>query len=209
MPLIMGKRRNVLKIVACMKKILMLGLILTVIINFCVIQQAESAETANQQMIKDAIAKYKDKNYIGCISDLKMYTDKDTSNAVAWYYLGNSYMNIAMQQEAYAAFDKVIALNTVPKLTSYSIQAELCMQNKDNCNYKDFTYEEINQLKKDPMSFLHAYKAKQVLPKKDAETEDIERLINGGYPQNIHPSALNFIQQERSNIKATQINEKR
>ncbi len=191
-----------------MKRILMSGLVLLLIMNFCSIQQSFAADTVNNQMIKDAIAKYKEKNYIGCISDLKMYTDKDTSNAVAWYYLGSSYMNIAMQQEAYAAFDKVISLNTVPKLTSYSIQAELCMQNKDNCSYKDFTYEEIKELKKDPMTFLQAYKAKQVVPQKDAQTEEIERLINGGYASNIHPKALQFINQERTNIKQTQINEK-
>ena len=162
----------------------------------------------NDAEIREAIKKYKAKNFAGCISDLKIYTSKDPSSAIAWYYLGNSYMNIAMLQDAYAAYDKVIALNTVPKLTSYAIQAELCMQNKENCQYKDFTKEEIKALKANPTGFLQAYKEKQVAPQKDPRDEEIEKLIKGGYPYNIHPKAKEFIDQEKTRIKQTQINDR-
>ena len=143
-----------------MKKLLICALIMSVISIFCFAPDTKAAEN-DKQVIKEAIAKYKAKNYLGCISDLKMYTAKETNNAVAWYYLGTSYMNIAMLGEAQDAFDKVIELNTVPQLTSYSIQAKLCMENQEKCKYQDFTYDEIKQLKSDPVKFLDSFLAKQ------------------------------------------------
>lgn len=187
-----------------MKKILLLGIVFTIMAGWFGAVTASAA--TDNTLIKEAIRKYKAKNYIGCISDLKMYTENDQYNAVAWYYLGNSYMNIAMQQEAYAAYDKVIELNTVPKLTSYSIQAELCMQNAANCKYQNFTKEEIKLLKANPTEFLQTYAQRQLAPQKDPETEDIELLIKGTYSNNIHPKAMEFIQQERTKIKQNQIN---
>ena len=190
-----------------MKKIMMLGLVLTVIIGFSV-QQVFAA--VNNAMIREAINKYKAKNYVGCISDLRLYTSEDNSNAVAWYYLGSAYMNIAMQQEAFAAYDKVIALNTVPKLTSYAIQAELCMQNPSNCRYQNFTNEEIKQLKANPVGFLQSYEASKNVQTNDPETKEIEALIqSGGYGSSIHRDARAFIDQERTKIKQSQINENR
>ena len=148
-----------------------------------------------------------DKNYIGCISDLRQYVEYDRSNAVAWYYLGSSYMNIAMRDEAFEAYENVISLNTVPKLTSYAIQAELCMQNTENCEYKNFTKDEIKQLKSNPTQFLAEYAAKQVEPKKTPEVQDIEKLIHGGYGSTVHPNAGRFIEQERMKIKQNTINQ--
>jgi tetratricopeptide (TPR) repeat protein len=136
-----------------------------------------------------------------------MYTEKDPSNAVAWYYLGNAYMNIAMKQDAHNAYEKVIALNTVPKLTSYSIQAELCMENSAKCKYQDFTSDEIKKLKADPSGFLQAYFANMNATTKDQNVVEIENLINGSYGQNIHPSALEFIRQEEAKMKQNEINE--
>ena len=135
-----------------------------------------------------------------------MYTEKDPSSAIAWYYLGNSYMNIAMKQEAHAAFEKVIALNTVPKLTSYSIQAQICMENPTKCNYQNFSTDEIKKLKADPTAFLEQYFANLANTGKDADTVEIEQLINGAYSQNIHPQAQEFIRQEKTKMKQNEIN---
>ena len=187
-----------------MKRILKLGLVLTVIIGFS-LQQAFAL--VNNDMIRGAIKKYKEKNYVGCISDLRLYTSEDKSNAVAWYYLGSAYMNIAMQQDAYAAYDKVIELNTVPKLTSYAIQAELCMQNPANCHYQNFNNEEIKQLKANPLQFLQTYEANKNVKATDPETKVIEALIQGGYGSHIHPQAQDYINQERTKIRQSQINE--
>ncbi len=188
-----------------MKKIFMLGLVFALMLSIGFITRVYAKDT-NIQVIKDAISKYKNKNYVGCISDLRMYTEKDPSSAIAWYYLGNSYMNIAMKQEAHAAFEKVIALNTVPKLTSYSIQAQICMENPTKCNYQNFSTDEIKKLKADPTAFLEQYFANLANTGKDADTVEIEQLINGSYSQNIHPQAQEFIRQEKTKMKQNEIN---
>ena len=188
-----------------MKKIFMLGLVFTLMLSFGNIQKV-SAQSDNTQTIKDAISKYKNKNYVGCISDLRMLTEKDPTSAIGWYYLGNAYMNIAMKQEAHAAFEKVIALNTVPKLTSYSIQAQICMENPLKCEYQDFSYDEIKKLKADPSGFLEQYFANLNNTEKDADTVEIENLIKGNYPQNVHPQAQEFIRQEKTKMKQNEIN---
>lgn len=189
-----------------MKKLFMLGLTAVLLFGMLNIQKVYADEEQDPQIIKDAITKYKDKNYLGCISDLKLYTEKDPSNAIAWYYLGNAYMNIAMKTEAHAAFEKVVALNTVPKLTSYSIQAQICMENPAKCQYQNFSYEEIQKLKADPTAFLEQYFASLNNTTKDPDTVEIENLINGMYPNNIHPSAKDFIRQEKAKMKTTEIN---
>ena len=157
-------------------------------------------------IIKEAIAKYKDKNYLGCISDLRMYVSNDPASAIAWYYLGNSYMNIAMKDEAHEAFDRVVQINSVPKLTSYAIQAKVCMDNPTRCQYQDFSYDEINKLKADPLSFLDQYFASLNQDTRSADEIEIERLIDGYYNNNIHPSAKEFIMQEKAKMKQLEIN---
>ena len=188
-----------------MKKIFMLGLVFTLLLGLGNIHKVFAQDT-DINIIKEAISKYKNKNYVGCISDLRMYTKDDPTSAISWYYLGNAYMNIAMKQEAHEAFEKVIALNTVPKLTSYSIQAQICMENPQKCEYQNFTYDEIKKLKADPTTFLEQYFANLNNTEKDADIVEIEHLINGSYSQNIHPQALEFIRQEKTKMKQNEIN---
>ncbi len=189
-----------------MKKLLLLGIVFSVVGMINTVKAAENTES-DPQLIKNAIEKYKEKNYLGCISDLRLYVSKEPSSAIAWYYLGNSYMNIAMTTEAHKAFDKVVQLNTVPKLTSYSIQAELCMENADKCKYHNFTYEEIKKLKADPAVFISQYLAKlQNFNSSSSTDAEIEKLIKGGYSNNIHPDAREFIMEQKAKMKQMEIN---
>ncbi len=186
-----------------MKKLLISGLFAAILSLLIITQSVFAAE--GDQAIQEAIEKYKQKNYLGCISDLKMYTQKDTSNAVAWYYLGSAYMNISMKTQAHSAFDKVVLLNTVPKLTSYSIQAKMCMENKDQCTYHDFKYDDIKKLKADPLKFLTEYTNSMKTEKKeDPEVAEINKLINGN--NKIHEDALKVIKERQLEIERSKIN---
>ena len=189
-----------------MKTKLILGLVLCLMMNFCFVNFA-MAENDDLKVINSAIKKYKDKNYLGCISELTEYTEKNPTSVAAWYYLGNSYMNIAMQDKANEAFEKVITINSVPQLTSYSIQAQLCMKDPTQCEYKIYTLDEIEQLKLDPVKFLAEYnkpKEPEVVVQ-DPKVVEINRLINGEYP-GIHPDADNFIRQESLKIESSRMN---
>ena len=186
-----------------MKKLFILGLVFSIVGFFCTSNIAQAAES-NTAVIKGAIEKYKNRNFLGCISDLKMETAKDPSSAIAWYYLGNAYMNIAMKAEAHEAFDNVVQINSVPKLTSYSIQAKICMENPARCTYQDFNKDQISQLKADPTGFLESYFANLNNDNKSEADIEIEKLINGSYGGNLHPDAKNVIIQERTKIEQSQ-----
>ncbi|MCD7878313.1 MAG: hypothetical protein LUG16_00085 [Candidatus Gastranaerophilales bacterium] len=191
-----------------MKKVFITGLVLAAFMTFCNISTMTAiAADGDAGIINAAIAKYKAKDYLGCISELREYTDYNPDNAVAWYYLGSSYMQIAMQDEAIAAFDEVIALDTVPQLTSYSIQAQMCIEDASKCNYKNFNLDEILKLKENPVGFFQQYFANlNIKPVKQPGEQDIENLINGSYSQNIHPSAQEFIRQERAKMQQNEMN---
>lgn len=186
-----------------MKNKFILGLVWAVIIGFCSVGTvfAEEVQDPDFELINASIEKYKNGNYLGCLSELKIYTDKKTDNAVAWYYLGSSYMHIAMQDEANNAFEKVIELDTTPKLTSYAIQAQLCMADGTTCDYKEFTYDEILQLKLDPVKFMEEYNKPQEAVVDDPEVAEIKKLIQGEYPANIHEDAELFIKEEEMKME--------
>lgn len=189
-----------------MKKSFIFGLICTVAMTALSAAVAFADDYSDE--IREAIEKYKESNYIGCISDMQQLTEKDPSIAIAWYYIGNSYMKIAMRAEAHEAFDRVIQLNSVPQLTSYSIQAKMCMENQSQCTYEDFTYKEIQQLKNDPVTFFANYWAKKNSASNDKDAIEIEKLIRNEY-RSIHPQAQQFIDQEHMKMQQSQINSNR
>ncbi len=153
---------------------------------------ASAATSASNAQVRAAINKYKMKNYVGCIQDLTIVTKKDPSNALAHYYIANAYMKIGQAEKAIASFDKVISLNTVPGLTSYSVQAKNCIGGKDKCEYVKLNEDQIHELVKNPETYLNTLKEK----KQSGLTPDnieIERLIKGKYYSNVHPEANRVI----------------
>ena len=192
-----------------MKKTFIL-VVLMVLIGYFSADSVQAAYTKQEskELIQAAISKYKEKNYLGCISDLKEYTTNDPSSAVAWYYLGSSYMNVAMKNDARTAFQEVISLNTVPQLTSYAVQAQLCMEDATKCQYRNFNFEQIQKLRENPQGFfselLNANKVPEVI--KDENIVEIDKLIDGEYTGNIHPDAKAFIDQERVKIQQSKMN---
>lgn len=191
-----------------MKKTFILGILIVLACYFSVDAVQAYTQQESKKIIQSAIAKYKEKNYLGCISDLKLYNESDQTSAVAWYYLGSSYMNIAMKDDARMAFEKVISLNTVPQLTSYAVQAQLCMDDPTKCNYQNFSFDEIQKLKENPQNFfnelLNASKIPEVV--KDANVVEIDKLIDGSYSGNVHPDAKAFIEQEKIKIQQSKMN---
>lgn len=134
-----------------MKKILSLILFIGMLISLTGVAQA--ASTAYNAKVKTAITKYKARNYTGCIQDLTEVTKHDPSNAVAHYYLANSYMKIGRKDVAIKEFDKVISINSVPVLSAYSLQAKDCIST-GICTYKRFSNSDAKAYVKDPDGFL-------------------------------------------------------
>lgn len=78
--------------------------------------------SANSVLIKNGIAKYKAKNYAGCIYTMKDVIKNDPSNAMAHYYTAISYARLGDKTEAINYYTKVVNLNSNATLTSYAKQ---------------------------------------------------------------------------------------
>jgi len=81
-----------------------------------------------------AIAKYKQKNYTGCIQDLKPIVEKDENNVIAQYYLGIAYAQLGMKNEARTAYQKVVDSDSDVKLVDYSKKALACLDGRPECS---------------------------------------------------------------------------
>ncbi len=158
--------------------------------------------------VKIAIDKYKAKDYIGCIQDLEDYIQTDPTNAIAYYYTAIAYMKVGMKDKAIETFEKVTTINSVPILSSYAIQASKCMmEGTTPCKYKKYKPSEIEDMVKDPSGFFIRQEqklAEQKAAKESGEEEiteddlsDIDKLIKGQYPDNIHPEANKVIQETK------------
>lgn len=166
------------------------------------------------QVIKDAINKYKEQDYIGCIQDLEDYSETDPTNAVAYYYTSIAYMQLGLKDRAIGAFDKVTMLNTIPVLSSYSVQATHCMNDGISpCKYKRYSREEIAEMVQDPAAFFA--EDNKGTADDSASASDFDSLINGKYRNGIHPDANRVIQetkliqeQERVNTELKKIKNK-
>jgi len=179
------------------KKKILISIILTVILAI----PAFATSVLCPPEVKGAISKYKNGDYIGCIQDLTDYTEDDPTNAIAYYYMGIAYMKVGLKDNAIDSLQKVSTINTVPKLSSYAIQATRCMQNDiDPCEYKNVPETQIDKLIKDPEGFFAALLEKngeqEEVSENDIE-EDLKKLIHGDYPSNIHPDANRVIQETR------------
>ena len=177
--------------------------------------------------VRIAIDKYKAQDYVGCIQDLEEYAQKDPTNAIAYYYTAIAYMKVGMKDKAIENFEKVSMINSVPVLSSYAVQASKCMMEETSpCIYKRYTKDEIAEMVKDPFAFFEK-KELEAQQKESGETkeeeivseeemDDIDRLIKGQYPDNVHPDANRIIQetkliqeQERVNAELNQKGGKR
>lgn len=174
-----------------MKKMLFTALLICFIAGTGI--DALAASTAYNSQIGIAINKYKMRNYVGCIQDLQIIEKKDPSNVVVHYYLASALMQIGATDKASAEFDKVISLNTVPGLTSYSIQAKNCLGGTGKCEYVKLNADQIPNLISDPQNYINALKEKTLNGAVSPDNQEIDKLINGKYNSNIHPDAKRVI----------------
>ena len=177
------------------KRKLIISAILTIILAIPVV----AATPYLSPQVKTAINKYKGGDYLGCIQDMEEYTAAEPTDAIAYYYMGISYMKVGLKDNAIDALQKVSTINSVPKLSSYAIQATRCMQRNINpCTYKNYSDNQLENLLKDPSNFFNTYAGDGNGGSISEDVEDdLDRLFNGSYPSNIHPDANKVIQETR------------
>ena len=125
-----------------------------------------------------AIQKYKDANYIGCMQDALDITKNDPANALAYYYLAISYVQIGEKEKALDAYSKVLSLSTSDTLSEYAERGELCLNSPSECERK---VDKDPVVDKELHKFINSTKSlsKDVMDKLDEiEVEMLKQQIN-------------------------------
>lgn len=143
----------------------------TLLIAFCITVFSQST---NAETISAGISKYKKKNYVGCVQDMKAIIKKDPTNAMAYYYLGLANVQLGLNDEAKDAYSKVETLSTNAKLKEYASMGIACIDEPDKCKTSLTEEEELLKSKK-----FASPKATKTLKELEAERElkNINRTV--------------------------------
>lgn len=87
------------------------------------------AGAAKAESVKSAVAKYKAKNYVGCLQDLDAVIKKDPSDATAYYYQALAFAKLGKKGDAERCYNKVIELNTNEVLVGNATKGKACLMN--------------------------------------------------------------------------------
>lgn len=134
------------------KKLLMLLsiLVLSSTINFTF------AKTTISNELSQAIRLYKAANYTTCYSKLNDIIKKDSTNAVAYYYMGMTATHLGKKDEAIENYSRAISLTTPSSsINAYAEKGKRCLETPDKCNEPAFESsldEFINQIHKTNIS---------------------------------------------------------
>lgn len=115
--------------------------VLSVIICSMSLAVAEAKPATNSDL-STAIKAYKTGNYTQSYLSLNKYIEKDPSNALAYYYLAMSAVQLGKREEAVDNYDKVLSLTQDLKLTKYAEKGKVCITNPENCHEQNTASEE-------------------------------------------------------------------
>lgn len=82
---------------------------------------------------KSAIAKYKAGNYTGSMQELYSILKKNSTNAVAYYYLAMVYTKIGEIEAAKSCYQMVITLNPNDTIVNYAQRGKSCLYDSTTC----------------------------------------------------------------------------
>ncbi len=128
--------------------------------------------------LKSAMAKYKAGNYTGCLQELFSLTQKEPSNAMAYYYMAMAYTHIDREADAIEAYEKVLSLNPNEFLAEYALKGRDCLTGGPACQEEE-VQEELSDLDK----FIQAPYGNGLSPElneevKQKELTNIKETIN-------------------------------
>ncbi len=138
---------------------------------------AYSAQVSNAQ-IKQAINKYKTKNYIGCLQDTEDIIRKDPSNAFAYYYQALAYTQLGKTDEAIDAYNKVISLNNVAVLVDNAGKGIKCLEGKEGCKPEGAEETDLDKFIKSDKFYGNSVQADLNKKKLDKIKNNINKQTN-------------------------------
>ncbi len=93
-----------------------------------------SARTTTSPALSSAIKMYKSGNYVQTYGTLTDIVKKDPSNAVAYYYLAMTCVQVGKKSEAISNYDKVLSLKPEGILGKYALKGKTCIETPDKCH---------------------------------------------------------------------------
>lgn len=112
-----------------MKKIVLIVLSALVLSTGMVLADSNK----NKQSLTDAIRFYKAGNYASCYTALEEFIKEDSSNALAYYYMGMTSVQLGRKDEAIQNYEKAIILSSDNNLAAYAKRGKLCLEEPDKC----------------------------------------------------------------------------
>lgn len=92
------------------------------------------SDAKNNSDVTNAIKLYKNGNYTECYQSLTKSIKKDSTNALAYYYLAMSAIQVGKSDEAIANYNKAIALSTPnSNLYRYAVKGKTCAEDPEKC----------------------------------------------------------------------------
>lgn len=161
-----------------MKK-LILGIAITTLLASTL--SAYAAPVSNAE-IKEAVRKYKAKNYVGCLQDTQAIVKKDPTNAAAFYYQGLAYSQLGKKSEATDAYTKVINLNSNASLVDYATKGVSCLNGEEGCKPKEEAEDEMASFIKSDKFYGNSVQSelnkKKLNQMKDSFNNDTDGKLN-------------------------------
>ncbi|MBO5737939.1 tetratricopeptide repeat protein [bacterium] len=108
------------------------------ILTLMLISLSASAHSNNIN-ITDIIKLYKAGNYSECYIKLEEFIKKDSTNALAFYYMGMTSAQLGKKDDAISYYDKVLAIeNHNNNLYRFAQKGKRCLETPDKCEESDF-----------------------------------------------------------------------
>jgi len=95
--------------------------------------EMEKANFYPDANLQDAITKYQQGNYSGCLQEMISLTKIDPTNPVIYYYLGMAYTQVGNKDQAVKAYEYVMKLNSEKTLTQYATRGRDCLVGGPTC----------------------------------------------------------------------------
>ena len=95
---------------------------------------AASKNTVPNSFVYQAISKYRNKNYTGCIQDMDYAISHGKASDIAYYYKALSYARLGMSEEAKSAYESASQMTSNRILAEYANQAIACIDDPSTCD---------------------------------------------------------------------------
>lgn len=94
---------------------------------------ASNKSSVPASFVYQAISKYKNRNYTGCIQDLDYAISHGRSSDIAYYYKALSYARLGMRDEAKTAYQSAYDITSNSILAEYAKEAIACIDEPTSC----------------------------------------------------------------------------